>query len=392
MKSKRVYVTWLIPLTFLMFSNIYGQILTPNSFLDNSEEKNYVIIGSYQMGSVYNKEAYLSGKGNGSKYKESFQSFSLKFGNQTNGSKDWQVAHNYPLWGGGIHIFDFYAPDDLGTPIVVYGFISSALRKDRFALRYEIEAGVSFNWSPYNAIDNPNNKAIGSKVNAYLGGGAFLEYNVSNRITANAGFSFNHFSCGSTVQPNRGINIISPRINVKYNLFNTDINYSRRKPLIYDEQNELILTLFTSVRNFAGDVTKLDSTVNYNRSNYRVHGMTANLVRQISHKSKIGLGISVSYDNSCNAKETKCSWEKDLQLSFYPSYEIVFSDLSIIIQPGIYLHRNRSSYRNPNFYQRIGLKYHFFDNAFFGVSLRAYNFQVSDYIEWTIGYRINWKD
>jgi len=44
----------------------------------------------------------------------------------------------------------------------------------------------------------------------------------------------------------------------------------------------------------------------------------------------------------------------------------------------------------PGYYQRIGVKYHFMNNTFLGISLRAYNFYQSDFIEWTLGHRFSW--
>jgi hypothetical protein len=47
--------------------------------------------------------------------------------------------------------------------------------------------------------------------------------------------------------------------------------------------------------------------------------------------------------------------------------------------------------RSGNSYQRIGLKYHIFENIFAGINVRAYDFSIADYIEWNIGYRIKWQ-
>jgi len=79
-----------------------------------------------------------------------------------------------------------------------------------------------------------------------------------------------------------------------------------------------------------------------------------------------------------------------ITLSIYPSYELVIDRLSIILQPGFYLYRKKTADLSPAFYQRIGVKYHFWKDYFAGVSLRAYQYHVSDFIEWNIGRRIKW--
>jgi len=45
----------------------------------------------------------------------------------------------------------------------------------------------------------------------------------------------------------------------------------------------------------------------------------------------------------------------------------------------------------PTTYQRIGVKYHFWDHLVLGINIRAVNFSKADFIEWNIGYRIKWQ-
>ena len=77
-------------------------------------------------------------------------------------------------------------------------------------------------------------------------------------------------------------------------------------------------------------------------------------------------------------------------LSIYPSYELVINKVSIIIQPAFYLYRKKLVNQTPVFHQRVGLKYHFTDHLFIGITLVAYKFHVSEFIEWNIGYRLKW--
>jgi hypothetical protein len=76
------------------------------------------------------------------------------------------------------------------------------------------------------------------------------------------------------------------------------------------------------------------------------------------------------------------------EMSF--SSELVIDKLSLVIQPGFYLYRMKSADMTPEYYQRIGVKYLFLKNTFFGINLRAYNFYQSDFIEWTIVHRLVW--
>ena len=130
---------------------------------------------------------------------------------------------------------------------------------------------------------------------------------------------------------------------------------------------------------------------------FPVFGISTVYNRQISYMSKIGFGMTVSYNGSVNAQVAIEENELDpvdgplgdkIQLSIYPSYELVVNKVSIILQPAFYLYRKKFTDQTPVFHQRIGIKYHVSDNIFAGITLRDYSFHVSDFIEWTIGFRI----
>jgi len=62
----------------------------------------------------------------------------------------------------------------------------------------------------------------------------------------------------------------------------------------------------------------------------------------------------------------------------------------MILQPAFYIYRRSLLNQSPVFHQRLGLKYHFTDRFFIGITLVDYKFHVSDFIEWNIGYRLKW--
>ena len=126
--------------------------------------------------------------------------------------------------------------------------------------------------------------------------------------------------------------------------------------------------------------------------------MNTTLNRQLTRKSKIGIGCSISYDGSYNSTayidhgelEPVEGFHKDkFSLSIYPSYELVIYRLSVVVQPGFYLFRQQSVDKKPVPYQRLGLHYQLGSNLFTGVCLRAYDYHVSDFIEWTLGYHLD---
>ena len=123
--------------------------------------------------------------------------------------------------------------------------------------------------------------------------------------------------------------------------------------------------------------------------------------KQVAWKSKFGAGIDVMYDGSLAADadledkiwngNVSYTFVEGLSLALAASYELVISDLSIVIQPGYEIIRKETPGRPPKFYQRAGVKYHFNNDLFAGVNIHAIDFGVARYIEWNMGYRINWR-
>ena len=108
--------------------------------------------------------------------------------------------------------------------------------------------------------------------------------------------------------------------------------------------------------------------------------------------------MCLSYDGSYNStvfvdngelEPTEGFHGNKLSISVFPSYELIINKLSVVIQPGFYVLRKHSANKEPAAYQRLGIHYQIGSNLFTGLNLRAYNYHVSDFIEWTIGYRLD---
>ncbi len=57
---------------------------------------------------------------------------------------------------------------------------------------------------------------------------------------------------------------------------------------------------------------------------------------------------------------------------------------------GYYIIRTEFPGEVPKFYQKLGFKYHIWDDYFAGLNIRFYEFSSAGFIEWNIGYRIQW--
>lgn len=360
--------------------------------------KNTALQAVYQQGYVFATNDFLRGNNIEANRINSFQTFSLKFSTQTNGDKLWQQLYKYPNWGIGVYVADFYNPEEIGIPFALFGFFNAPFKRwDKLQFNYELEFGATFNWKSFNPVTNKYNIAIGAGESFMIDAGLNLEYNLTDRIEFVSGFSLTHFSNGALKKPNFGINTVAPKIGLKYNFYNHPAFHKQEVPA-YSPKNEWLFSAFGGAKNVIFDSVNIDIIEKYEGVYFPIFGISTAYNRQISYRSKIGFGMTVSYDGSVNAQSSIEKNELEpvngplsdkIQLSVYPSYELVVNKVSLIIQPAFYLYRKKTKNQSPDFHQRIGLKYYITDNLFVGITLRDYAFHVSDFIEWNLGFRIN---
>ncbi len=368
----------------------------------------------YQAGKVLPTNDFLTGDNASGEPVDYFQSFSLQYGIETDGRKLWQQLYAYPTWGFAFYSVNFFNPDELGNPSSIYTFINAPIIKrfKNWSINYEVGFGLTYNWKPFDINTNPFQYAIGSNNTVFIDAGLNADFNVGKHFNLTAGFTFTHFSNGATRVPNMGINLIAPRIGAKY-------RFEPRKEFIVNEipkysNNWEYIALVAASSKQLGYMVTDNSDTTYVAEAYGVFTFSTGVNRQISHKVKLGLGADFSYDGSYNSyikyqnnqttERLNAGNGNKLAIGAYGSFELVIHKLSMVVQPGWYLYREEWEVpeepsegisiprRKPGgSYQRIGLKYHIFDNVFAGINVRAYDFSIADYIEWNIGYKVNWR-
>jgi len=351
----------------------------------------------YQKGHVFATNNFLRGTNAEAAKISNYQTFSLKYSHQTAGDKYWEQLYRYPDWGAGIYIADFYNKTEIGLPIAVYGFLDAPFHRwKRLSFNYELGFGVAFNWKSFNPLTNQYNISIGASESFFIDAGLNLKYDLTKRVELITGFSLTHFSNGALKKPNYGINTVGPRVGLRYN-FHDEPRFRELDVPLFRGQNELCVSAFGGAKNVIFDSLNVDIIEKYEGVYFPVFGISTVFNRQISRKSKIGFGVTLSYDGSVNASVAVDNNELDpvdvptgekLMISIYPSYELVVNRVSLVMQPAFYLYRKKLQNQSPGFFQRIGIKYEITDKLFAGLILRDYAFHVSDFIEWTIGFRI----
>jgi len=328
-----------------------------------------------------------------------YAAFSLQYLKQTTGEKDWERIFNYPTYGLGIYTANFFDNKGFGTPLAFYGVLKAPFRRwGKWSLNYDSGFGLTFNWKSFNPSANNFDISLGARETVFIDLGINLKYRLNDQYNLSLGYSFTHFSNGALKVPNFGLNTFSPKISLEYNLhkFVPPSKVSPAGPFL--RNTSLDISFFGGIKNVVYNGSNPDSVNNYKGVYYQVYGVNATLNRQVTRKSRIGFGCSFSYDGSYNSTayidhgelEPVEGFHKDkLSLSIFPSYELVIYRLSVVVQPGFYLFRQQSADKKPVAYQRLGLHYQLGRNLFTGVCLRAYDYHVSDFIEWTLGYHLD---
>lgn len=358
---------------------------------------NMSVSGMYQNGYIFPTNDFVKGDNTKKTKINTFQTYSIKVSKQTFGKNEWEQLFKYPEWGIGFSYYDFHNPEDIGTPIALYGFFNAPFKRwNRLSFNYELGFGATFNWKSFNPVTNQYNVAIGAGESFYIDAGLNVQYYLTKHINIETGFSLTHFSNGALKDPNYGLNTIAPKISLKYSFDDYPVFIKHEIPK-FIKKNEWYISAFAGMKNVIFDSVNINIIEKYEGVNFPVSGISIGYNRLIGYKSKIGFGMVLSYNGALNAQVAADNNElgavdsplrDKIQASFYPSYEFVIRKLSLILEPAFYIYRKKLRNPTPVFYQRIGLKYQFTNRFFAGITLRDYSFHISDFIEWNIGYRI----
>ena len=384
-------------------------ILSGHSFLigqtsDTTNRERYrKSIGLYsQWGQVIQTHAFVKGENPNNEPYEGYTSLSLKYGIHTDGRKYWQQLYGYPVWGIGLYkAFFFNDYDELGNPWAAYLFIDLPLKSyKKWSLDYEMGFGLAFNWNRHDLLENGYYYPIGSYSTVFIDGGIHASFPLGRNFLFSAGITYTHFSNGAVRLPNLGVNMVGARVELQY-VFKERPEFEKHEIPRYKKEWEWIGLLAPSMRQVGFEYIDQSGDTVATTFNYGILSFSTTFNRQISYKIKFGIGGDISYNASYGADTVmvegvpeKAPFEaKDkITVGLFPSFELVLGRLSMIAQPGFYVYQKEvEGFETPTTYQRIGVKYHFWQNLVAGINIRAFNFSKADFIEWNIGYRIKWQ-
>jgi hypothetical protein len=316
---------------------------------------------------------------------QKYQAYTLKMLWQNPGYTNWQKIYHVPYYGVGLTIGNFYNPDEVGYPVSVFGILGIPVKRwDKLELYSEFQFGIASNWKHYDSIDNPKNIVVGGGLTVHLNIGINAFYQISQKLDLGAGLSFIHFSNGGFERPNRGFNIYSPSVELKYHLNGRPDIRSVKAPGRLNRSNDLYFMMGY------GDhqLNEHELDTNY----FNVGGISILYFTQFSNAFRLGYGTDINYWWGLNARSDGTpgpyAWD-NLTLGLLVQPEFIIDKLSLVSGIGIYaVHRNYGNFSQT--YQRLGVRYEIYKNVSLGVNIRAINFMLAEFLEFNVGYRIRW--
>ncbi len=304
--------------------------------------------------------------------------------------------------GVGVARYSFGFPHQLGKPAVLYLFQGARIVRflSRLSLNYEWNLGISNGWKPYDPDKNSFNKAIGSKMNAYINTNFYLDWQLSKLFDLNAGIALTHFSNGNTRIPNAGLNTVGMKIGLVYHFKRTeDLPASALQRALLPEFPRHVsydLVVFGSWRRKG--VALGDEQVASPEA-YTVVGFNFAPMYHIGYKLRLGVSLDGVYDGSANiytndhyaageAQEfLKPSVNKQLALGLSGRVEYVMPFFTVGLGLGANLLHGGGDLKA--FYQVLALKIEVSRHSFLHVGYNLQNFRTPSFLMLGIGFRFH---
>jgi hypothetical protein len=327
--------------------------------------------------------------GNGTDFGEQVRNSSTYFGVDIRlgfrkGSESlYSKVYRFPTFGVGVYASTFHNVN-VGDPNAVYFFLNmpfSYPNNKAIKFSYFASYGLSYNFNPFDPVDNPINVFIGSYRNVYAHLGFRAAYSISDRTAISSTFGFKHFSNGASSLPNSGINLFPFSLGLQYQLTKehnkdfSDIEIPEHKA-----RTAIHFHLAPGVKEyFVGD-----------NNNFKL-GTGIHVLRELSYKYRFGLGLEHFYSGNWESRVVEpresAFWDAN-SFAVFGSWEwLLTENLYAPMGVGVYLHRNNFNGEWNWFYQRVGLRYRFNNNLFAGLTIKAHKGRA-DFFEWTLGYTL----
>ncbi len=294
----------------------------------------------------------------------------------TESAKPWHEAYRQPTIGGTFFYGSVGNTDILGKFSGLYGFVELPLIKQK-SYRMDFRFGTGFGYTnrPFDPILNPQNVAIGSKINAMM----CFAFKQSLRIKNTAitfGVDLTHFSNASFKMPNLGINV--PYLSLGAQRFFNSPNSNHSKNFVKQSNWNYGFTAIISAKEMRPVGVGRHGVYAMNFYGRKYFGPKLGLETSIDIIYKSGLLTHPSYPNA--------SLSDPLQVGLFIGYVQPFDRLHFIYGLGTYL---RDVLRpDAPIYIRLGSRYALTKELEALLTLKTH-YAKADYMELGLIYHLN---
>lgn len=364
------------------------------------DHTNYEIDARMHFGYLYfQSDQYHSALG---RYNAHVPSYEFSLRRNTYGQHRWEVLNNYPSIGLTFYYSHFGNKEvmkELGQVFALYPFINfPIIPNEQHKLALKVGVGLSYLTNKFHPTENYHNFAIGSHVNAAINLSFEYRQYITERVHWITSAGLTHFSNGSTMTPNMGINIFSVATGFSWYLNKPKSLIDKRLlPKLYPFELDGKKHFVTDIQYTFGykDMTQQYGTHGF----YYIHDLASNFMFQLNERDRVGFGIELVKDNSGKALHE--DWDKEYyftKVGFLFAYEMCLDRLSFMFNFGRriddfhFLDKNAD---NPTrlifrFYEKLATRYYFYDNMYAVLAFTTYDIKA-DFISIGIGYHFNHK-
>lgn len=310
-----------------------------------------------------------------------FPTYEISLVKQTIGRKCSSYYRNYPMIGISYWYSELGGSEYLGQVNAVIPFIDlPLLKKEKTVLDFKVGLGVGHLSKKFDRLNNYQNQAIGSYLNAAVNFQLRLRLQMSPRTHFNAGISFLHLSNGTIKTPNYGLNIPNAFAGLSVKLNKKPVNYLVPEVLV-ENKGKINFRLMGSM------ATKQENK-QWNKD-FLVYVVNVLVSGYYNNSNRILFGVDGIYDESSQAL-IELEGDTLTRISEYGKYglcvghEWVFSRIAFNMCIGYYLYNPDES--NSEFYDKMGLNFFITRNILIGLTLEAH-YAKADFL--SVGLGIN---
>lgn len=322
-------------------------------------------------------------------FQRHYPAFELSVFKATYGKTRWEYMYNYPFVGLAYWYSDLGNTRWLGSAHAIFPYVNFPLiKQDIFTFSFRLGFGLGYLTKPYHRIENYKNLAIGSHMNGAVNLMFEARWKAGPKLMVAGGVSLTHFSNGTVKTPNYGLNIPSVNLAFAYRLTRENPYlrsklYPRLESFEFDGKKRIWFDV-----SVGGAVKDMQSQLGVG-NRFGVITIFGNVMKQISYKSKLGLGLDLSYDDSDivileQRGHTPEGLFKVMKSGVTVAYELSFADAAIMLNAGSYLGGQEKS--DGDVYEKIAIRYQLTDEIFATLMLKAH-YARADFVALCIGYK-----